>query len=297
MIKKINDFLDYFKYLGNPIQCLLFKFGIKKEVMLKFKNTDKTVKITKEKLLNRLMEMMPFLDTISNEYIEFISELDSNKEIISWAGVNIINFMEIDVDYSNYPFFEYYFDDYYESFDINYENRCVIDIGSFVGDTALIFAKNGAKVYGYEPVKKNYNYSLKFKEVNPNIKNKLHFFNMGVSDKIGKINIESMDSTNTFKKENDSYEVDVTTIEKILEENNIEPDILKIDCEGCEFNIILNSDLSNFNHIIMEHHAKFVGKPHTLLINKLKDQGFKIKELSIENQKFDEFGLIFAYKP
>ena len=47
----------------------------------------------------------------------------------------------------------------------------------------------------------------------------------------------------------------------------------------------------------MEHHAKFVGKPHTLLINKLKDQGFEIKELSIENQKFDEFGLIFAYKP
>lgn len=32
MVSRITYFLEYFKYLKNPISCLLFKFGLKKEV-------------------------------------------------------------------------------------------------------------------------------------------------------------------------------------------------------------------------------------------------------------------------
>lgn len=60
--------------------------------------------------------------------------------------------------------------------------------------------------------------------------------------------------------ENDSYEVEVITIEDILNDNIIELDFIKMDFKCCEFNIILNSDLSSFKDILFEHHAQIVGE-------------------------------------
>ena len=48
----------------------------------------------------------------------------------------------------------------------------------------------------------------------------------------------------TYKSSSDKYYVGVITIDDILEDYDIQPDILKMDCEGCEFDIILNQDLS-----------------------------------------------------
>ena len=137
---------------------------------------------------------------------------------------------------------------------------------------------------------------MKLAELNPNIDKRLHFFNFGVSDKPGKICIDSMESTSEFRKSNDSYEVDIITLDDILSENNLKPDILKMDCEGCEFNIILNTDLSNFSDIIFEHHSILVGKNYEMLIKKLNEQGFKIKFQKNEFEKFEDYGLIYAYK-
>ena len=113
----------------------------------------------------------------------------------------------------------------------------------------MFFAINGGEVYGYEPVKYLYNYSLENRNLNKNLKDKIHLFNLAVSDKVGTLEINDLDSTSQYR-DNNSYTVNVTTIDKILEENNIEADILKIDCEGCEFNIILNTDLSDFDNIL-----------------------------------------------
>lgn len=145
-------------------------------------------------------------------------------------------------------------------------------------------------------MKKNYEYAFKLMELNPNIKHKMHFFNFGVSDKPGKLIINSMDSTNDYRNSNDSYDIDILTLDDILIKYKIKPDILKIDCEGCEFNIILNTDLSSFKDIIFEHHSKLVNNDYKLLIDKLRSQGFKITKLTDPNSNFEELGLIHAYK-
>ena len=239
------------------------------------------------------MENLPSY-TPNDKFLTFFENLNTGNHIIDWEGNKVINCMDIEM--SPFLFLEAFTDSHINKFQINYKNRCVIDIGSNIGDTALYFAREGAEVYGYEPVKQLYEYSLEIKELNSDIKNRLNFFNYGVSDKRGKIKIDSMDSTSTYINSEDSYEIEVITIDDILKINNIEPDILKIDCEGCEFNIILNSNLSEFNDIILEHHAIFVGKSYTLLTEKLKSEGFKFEELSTINQDFDEIGLIHAYK-
>ena len=230
---------------------------------------------------------------ISPEFIQFIKDLSSDKDIIPWGEANIKNFANIPLNLSS--FFELYNNGYWNDFEIDYSNRCIIDIGSNGGDSSLYFATQGATVYGYEPVTPIYEYSLELIDLNPNLKNQLHFFNYGVSDKPGKINIDNMDSVSAYV-ENDSYEIEVITIDDILKSNNIKPDFLKMDCEGCEFNIILNSDLSDFNDILFEHHAGIVGKKYSLLTEKLESEGFKIKKLNVFNSDFENVGLIHAYK-
>ena len=69
-----------------------------------------------------------------------------------------------------------------------------------------------------------------------------------------------------------------------------------MDCEGCEFEVILNEDLSMFNDIIFEHHSKMVGKDYNILIDKLKKENFKINTFISNNDNFDEIGMIHAYK-
>ena len=40
MVSKITCFFEYFKFLKNPIDCLLFKFNIKKSVVVYFKDNN-----------------------------------------------------------------------------------------------------------------------------------------------------------------------------------------------------------------------------------------------------------------
>lgn len=293
MLQKLSYVLDYFEHLKNPISCLLFKFGYKDEVTVKPKKIDKQFHINKVTILNGLMGVLRSQNEISPDFIKFIDDLNSSEKVISWGDGKILNFSDINLNLSS--FFELFNNGYWNDFGIDYNNRCIIDIGSNGGDSSLYFATQGANVYGFEPVTPIYEYSLELIKLNPNLKDKLHFFNNAVSDKKGKIKINSLDSVSAYIS-NDSYEIDVITLEDILKDNNIVPDFLKMDCEGCEFNIILNTDLSEFNDILFEHHASIVGKSYSILVEKLESEGFKIKKIDVFNSNFENIGLIHAFK-
>lgn len=296
MIKKIRTLLDYFKFFKNPISCLLFGFGLISKVEVKLKNTDKTINVNDIFVLNKIRTIFHNKKSLSDETINFFNDVYSEKKIIKWLGANILNLHELNLKNINYYYFsEYFIGEYWNEFGIDYSGRTVIDLGSNIGDSSLFFAINGAEVYGFEPVKYLYNYSLEIINLNDNLKDKIHLFNLAVSNEIGELKINDLDSTSEYRDTN-SYTVEVTTIGKILKENHIDADVLKMDCEGCEFNIILNTDLSEFNDIIFEHHSKLVNKDYELLIHKLKSQGFKINKLEVETENFDDFGSIHAYK-
>lgn len=290
MTSKITYFFEYFKYLKNPISCLLFKFGLKKEVTIKFKNTNYELAVNSIQAINKIMSLIRWYE-YTPEMGEYVNKLYSGDEIFT-----VLDDIKI-YNPSMYPLneiFMEYFVDYYSDFDIDYKDRIIIDIGANSGDTALYFASKGATVYGFEPVKEYYEMALKNFDINPDLSKNIKIFNYGVSYKKGKINIDAMDSTSRYVSEGDSYSVDIISIKDIM--NQVTPDLLKMDCEGCEFEIIENCDLSKFNEIIFEQHSMIVGKDAGILIDSLKKSGFKIEIASVFGEDLDDLSLIHAYK-
>ena len=301
MIKKIKYLFDYFKYLKNPFSALLFKFGQKKEVELKIKSTNKTVKVNDVDILNNFMSRIPNIQIDKHsEFMEYINDVCEDKEVVKINGINFINVLNKNFKKQNsnkyhVDYEEFFTGDEWDMVPLN--NRHVIDIGANVADSPLYFAKGNANVIAFEPVKHLYELGIKNISLNPKLKDKIIFINKAVGGKRGKMNINTKSTENYINSE-DSYKIEVITIPDVINMYNFKPDILKMDCEGCEFEIILNYNLNMFNDIIFEHHTAITGIDYNQLIDKLKKQGFKIDKYCCNNcpGEFKDIGIIHAYK-
>ena len=181
------------------------------------------------------------------------------------------------------------------------EDDTIIDVGGHIGLFMLFceqFCHKG-KIYCFEPASDNYKIFLDNTKLN-NFKN-VFPFNIAVSKQDGKIPLYLNDDTSghsIFLKNSNSIQVDSITLQKIFDLNNIEKcNLLKLDCEGSEYEIIDSLPESYFSMIdkmIIEYHfAEKYPKLLTNLIKKLERTSFSVdvKKLS------GDMGLIFAIKP
>ena len=113
----------------------------------------------------------------------------------------------------------------------------VFDIGAFKGDTAYFFSKkcsNKARIYAFEPDENNYKVLLKIKD-----KYKL---NNVIASNILFSNSETEINFLSMYLNRPAVKMKSTTIDKFVEENNIEKiDYIKMDVEGAEKNILEGS--------------------------------------------------------
>lgn len=157
------------------------------------------------------------------------------------------------------------------------KNKTVIDIGANIGDTLIYFVKNGAKkVIGIEPFPKNFELAIKNIELNK-MKEKIVIVNAGCASKKGHVKIDPdiCDTVSTVGHVKKGYEIPLVTLEQIIDEEKIHQFVLKIDCEGCEYDIIENMSKEVFkkiSDICIEYHYGYQN-----LVKILKQEGFKVK--------------------
>jgi FkbM family methyltransferase len=187
----------------------------------------------------------------------------------------------------------------YEGSEFNINNEdIIIDIGAHIGLFSLFvsqYCKNG-KIFSYEPIEKNFNILKENIELNK-IKNIIHF-NSAVSNQSNKLKIfiDSDDSAHSiFESDRDFIEVNSTTIKSIFDENKIKKcNLLKLDCEGAEYQIIESIPKEYFlkiDKMIIEYHiANENPELYKKLIRNLKDNSFKIKIEPIS----EGMGMIYA---
>lgn len=143
------------------------------------------------------------------------------------------------------------------------ENDVVVDIGAHIGifsTFAAFYAKRGL-VYSFEPQKENFELLRKNIKIN-NFKN-IKIFNKGLDIKNGfaKLYISEKNkaahSMKFIENKNNYTIIELVTLEDIIDKVNKKIDLLKIDCEGCEYEVLFNLKESYFekiNKIVLEFH-------------------------------------------
>ena len=232
---KLGYFREYFKYLENPISVLKFKFGLANSCELKIKNKNDSLFIDNENVLNEFMLFLPYVPSSKYDaFIDYYKRIAEDDEVLDIDGVNYVNIYNKKFIQSHPIKYavccgEYFTDDDWDV--LNYKNRDIIDIGANAADTALYFAKNGGRnIIAFEPVKHLYDLALENISLNPSLKDNIKFVNKAVGGKRGTLDT-SADSLKGYVDDSEDYLVEIITVNDILEDYDIQPDILKMDCE------------------------------------------------------------------
>jgi hypothetical protein len=116
----------------------------------------------------------------------------------------------------------------------------------------------------------------------------------GVFDKVISTNVAigSRGGATTIECPSGRTTVDVLRLEDIVKDFNINGGVLKIDCEGCEYDIILNEYdyVKSFDEVYFEYHAYITEIPIDVLLEKLS------KDFVCNVVSNEMFYKIFDYK-
>jgi len=269
-IDKINDLLSMRKIAKNWIDVALFRIGLKKTLTIKFRDGNSAYFKSKKEYFefwNQELGQNELLKTVKNIHYKINGnniELEYQNKKIYFYLSNIIGFIN-----------ENFIEGQYKWLDV--KGKDVVDVGASVGDTAIYFALKGARhVYAFEPYP--YSYNIAKKNIKPNhLEDKITLLNEGcgksgfVTIKADYKNTGSTDLKN-FKK---GKKIRIESLDEIVKRFNLKNATLKVDCEGCEYDLILNASyetLHAFDQIIMEYHYGYKN-----LVRRLNEAGFKVR--------------------
>jgi len=277
--KKTN--VDLNLELKINLKFIIFKSIIKNRIITNLKNVlmqiNRLAILTKEKKWDECI--------IENgEAIEFLHN-QSNVKLHGW---------------SNSSFTEIFVDEGYRSLPV--DGKIIFDIGANIGDSSIYFAlHNAKKVIAVEPFPANF--ELAKKNIFENkLDTKIDLHLIAISKDENSIIVDS-DYIGTgagnsrskhgfsIKNQNNGKEIPTKTLKNLINIYKIEDAILKVDCEGCEYDMFLDSKseiIRKFSHIIIEFHSGFKD-----LKEKLEEYNFEVK---INTSKKNLTGFIFAVR-
>jgi FkbM family methyltransferase len=159
----------------------------------------------------------------------------------------------------------------------------VVDIGAHIGTFSLLAAKNAAKVYSFEPYPPNF--KVFEQNINENSCRNIIAINAAVTKENGHMDLNiATDSSGGHSifwgAERDKIKVTTINFWEFIEKNGVNQiDLLKIDCEGGEYDILLNSerrDIRRIAKICMEFHDIDEKRNHKTLVEFLDRNGFEV---------------------
>jgi FkbM family methyltransferase len=199
--------------------------------------------------------------------------------------------------------FKHFYGVIYEVFEeedykfLNVKDKNVLDIGAFVGDSPIYFILKGAKkVYAIEPHPDAYNEMLENIKLN-NMEDKIVPINIGINYNNDYVSIYKsvLDTQGALlKPEEKGIKLPAGKLRDIIDKYNIDVQILKMDCEGCEYDIILKDydTIKEFDEIEFEYHSYNAKISVSRLLEKLNNDF----ECRIIKEKSKDIGLVYCIR-
>ena len=144
--------------------------------------------------------------------------------------------------------------------DLDVGGRTVVDVGAGVGDTAILFSLRGAvRVIALEPYPRLYGEALLNIKAN-GLADRVVLVNAGLGALDGEVCADLSDVGYSLFRPGGRCDVRVRmyTLRTLIKEFEVEEgSVLKMDCEGCEYETVLNADPGDFavfSQVIIEYH-------------------------------------------
>jgi FkbM family methyltransferase len=217
-------------------------------------------------------------------------DLKLDKIILPESGLQFYNGI------SNGDLFNIFYEKDYDFLPV--KDRVVIDIGANIADSSIYFAMTGAKkVIALEPFPKNFEIAQKNITLN-GFTDKIELVNAGCCGGQSKDIVLDASANGVGCQTMQSSlgsNIHFYTLRELINKYNIDsPAVLKIDCEGCEYDIILSNSktmLDKFSHIQIEYHHGFGD-----LEKHLVDANFAVSHTNPKYENGMEIGWIYATK-
>lgn len=201
---------------------------------------------------------------------------------------------------------ETFIDQFYVRFGTPVEdNWTVIDIGAGIGDFCIFaaFDKPGVVVYAFEPYPGSF--TLLQKNLVLNDVENVKAFQKAVWSKVDELHLDFSEGEplQISSREDISclgrqipVKVEGASLVSVMAEEQIDQvDLLKLDCEGAEYEILLKTSpeiLHRIKRIIMEYHEIDPVHTHQVLVSFLGTQGYRVT--CHPNTVHDNIGYLFA---
>lgn len=180
--------------------------------------------------------------------------------------------------------------------------KVVLDVGAHIGVFALKISElvgDDCQIYALEPEQDNY--ALLLRNIKLNKNRNIVTLNCAVAGVVGRrdlmISNDNYAAHSFFFGKKGKFprqRVSTVTIGKLIEDLKLPRiDLLKLDCEGTEYEIILGCPqkvISKIGCIVMEYHRLDENHDYRQLTNYFRKNGFKVQV-----KKFPD-GLIYAYR-
>ena len=220
----------------------LSKNDIKQDYLKLIKGLDKLSILTISLVINRIRK---YKDSKTTWFYLTENENKELKIIKAEVHDSVVKLNYNTWSYQNYllpvSYFEpsiFYYEHYLYEFNKIESDKCIIDAGGYVGDSALILSQyTNDKVYVFEPM--NEPYELMQRTVKLNNLTNVVTENFGLGDKehspklfVGNKGSSSVKSTG----ENSAmtYEAKFRTLDSYVKERNLKVGLIKTDVEGAE---------------------------------------------------------------
>jgi len=285
---KINSKTDWLlsirKIAKNWIDVALFEIGLKKTLTIKFRDGETVYfenRAAYSDFWNQKLGQKELLKLEQKELLKIVKnihyEIKGNNIELEYQNRKIYFYYDTNKQLSNsiIVISENFIEGQYKWLDV--KGKDVVDVGASIGDSAIYFALRGARhVYAFEPYPYSYNVAKKNIKLN-HLEDKITLLNEGCG-KSGVVTIKE-NYRNTIgtdlKNFKEGKKIKIENLDEIVKRFNLKHAALKVDCEGCEYDLILNASdeaLKAFDQIIMEYHYGYRN-----LVERLEQAGFKIK--------------------